>query len=68
MRVRRNYPYRGIADGLPTWLRRRYPNARYGGVELEVNQSVLTAGTRKRTWKLIAESLDALLGQHSAQR
>ena len=60
VRVRRNYPYRGIADGLPTWLRRRYPNGKYAGVELEINQAVLTAKTRKRTWHLVAESLDAL--------
>ena len=43
VRVRRNYPYRGIADGLPTWLRRRYPYVKYAGVELEVIKSVLTA-------------------------
>ena len=61
VRVRRNYPYRGIADGLPTWLRRRYTNREYAGVELEVNQSVLNARTRKRTWRLIAQSLDTLL-------
>lgn len=61
VRVRRNYPYRGIADGLPTWLRRRYPDEKYGGVELEVNQSVLTAKSRQRTARLIAESLEALL-------
>ena len=36
-RVRRNYPYRGAADGLPTWLRRRF-GAHYLGMELEVNQ------------------------------
>jgi len=61
VRVRRNYPYRGIADGLPTWLRRRYPNGKYGGAELEINQSVLTGRTRSRTSRLIAQSLDALL-------
>ena len=36
--VRRNYPYRGYADGLTTWLRKRYPDPAYAGIELEVNQ------------------------------
>jgi predicted N-formylglutamate amidohydrolase len=36
--VRRNYPYRGYADGLTTDLRRRHPHSHYAGIELEVNQ------------------------------
>ena len=36
--VRRNYPYRGSADGLTTHLRRRHPDGRYTGIEIEVNQ------------------------------
>lgn len=39
LRLRRNYPYRGIDDGLTTALRRRYPPEDYLGVELEVNQA-----------------------------
>ena len=37
--VRRNAPYRGAADGLPTALRRRHPDGDYLGIELEVNQA-----------------------------
>lgn len=40
--VRRNYPYRGAADGLTTSLRRCFPQARYLGVEVELNQALLT--------------------------
>lgn len=36
--VRRNYPYRGYADGLTTALRKHYPDPGYAGVEIEVNQ------------------------------
>ncbi len=36
--VRRNYPYRGTADGLTTFLRRRFPGEAYLGIELEINQ------------------------------
>ena len=38
LRVRRNQPYRGTADGLTTHLRRRFENRDYLGIELEVNQ------------------------------
>jgi predicted N-formylglutamate amidohydrolase len=37
-KVRRNYPYRGSADGFVTMLRRRFPTDRYLGIELELNQ------------------------------
>ena len=36
--VRRNYPYRGTSDGFTTYLRKRYGDDVYAGVELEVNQ------------------------------
>lgn len=39
LRVRRNYPYRGAADGLPTWLRRRF-GLDYLGLEVEVRQGL----------------------------
>lgn len=38
-RVRRNYPYRGAADGHTTALRKRFPKG-YLGVELELNQAL----------------------------
>ncbi|MCJ7629634.1 MAG: N-formylglutamate amidohydrolase [Longimicrobiales bacterium] len=40
-RVRLNQPYRGKADGFPTWLRKRCPPSRYLGIELEVNQGLI---------------------------
>ena len=36
--VRRNYPYRGRSDGLTRYLRTRYGDASYSGIELEINQ------------------------------
>jgi len=45
-RVRRNYPYRGTADGLVTILRRQLPQEDYLGIELEVNQAHLMADGR----------------------
>lgn len=50
LRVRRNYPYRGVADGLTTHLRRAIPGAVYAGIEIEINQSLLRAGW-PRLWR-----------------
>jgi predicted N-formylglutamate amidohydrolase len=59
LRVRRNYPYRGAADGLTTTLRRQFPPTRYLGLELEVNNALLTqAGNVHET---ITASLQAAL-------
>lgn len=44
LRIRRNYPYPGKADGLTTFLRRRFPADRYVGIELEINQRHVLAG------------------------
>ena len=51
--VRRNYPYRGTADGLVTTLRREFPPACYGGIELEINQRY-ALGPRTRWLGLLA--------------
>ena len=45
LRVRRNYPYRGVSDCLVTTLRRRFGVEQYLGIEIEVNQ-ILPAGER----------------------
>jgi predicted N-formylglutamate amidohydrolase len=63
LHVRRNYPYRGDADGLTTALRRRFPADRYIGIELETNQ-VLLAGAgppRRRVTQAITASLKEVL-------
>jgi predicted N-formylglutamate amidohydrolase len=68
LRVRRNYPYLGKADGLTTALRRRFPPERYLGIELEINQALLTGSPalRRRTVSALAASLDTLLNDCSA--
>ena len=40
--VRANYPYRGVSDGITSWLRRQYPDKSYAGIELEINQKMFT--------------------------
>ncbi len=60
LRIRRNYPYAGTADGLTAHLRRRFPAEAYLGIELEINQQQVYAGGRR--WKsLRALVIEALL-------
>ena len=60
--VRRNYPYRGAADGHTTALRRRFADRWYAGIELEVNQRwVLRPGWEKFKHQIFT-TLAALIG------
>lgn len=65
LRVRRNYPYRGASDGLTTSLRREFPPTAYLGIELEVNNALLTppapAPARRHVHRVITQSLHAAL-------
>jgi len=62
--VRRNYPYRGYADGLTTYLRKRFRDRDYAGVELEVNQKhPLGVPAKWRALrKLLVVTLDGVRG------
>jgi predicted N-formylglutamate amidohydrolase len=46
LRVRRNYPYAGKGDGLTAHLRRRFAPREYIGIELEINQAIVSAAGR----------------------
>ncbi|PKV75582.1 N-formylglutamate amidohydrolase [Pontibacter ramchanderi] len=58
--VRFNYPYLGIADGFPTYLRRKFKADEYIGIELEVNQKFAQEGGDR--WQhirsLLADTLE----------
>jgi len=43
--VRRNYPYLGRSDGFTSYLRKRFGDAAYVGIELEVNQKHVRNGS-----------------------
>ncbi|MHC1789290.1 N-formylglutamate amidohydrolase [Solidesulfovibrio sp.] len=62
--LRRNYPYRGVSDGLATALRRRF-GERYLGVELEVNQRFALGGeeTLASVSEHLADALARALGR-----
>ena len=61
--LRRNDPYRGAADGLTTGLRREHPEARYVGIEVEVNQRHVGEGGRFPAWvaDALGRSLESVL-------
>ncbi|HWB79428.1 MAG TPA: N-formylglutamate amidohydrolase [Nannocystaceae bacterium] len=62
LRVRMNYPYRGTSDGLSRWLRRAFPDRRYAGIELELNQALLDDPARWRAaTNVVLTSLRAAL-------
>jgi predicted N-formylglutamate amidohydrolase len=67
LRLRRNYPYAGRADGLTSYFRRSFgPNA-YVGVELEINQKHVKPGP---AWpelrKLVVVALRDVLATRSS--
>jgi predicted N-formylglutamate amidohydrolase len=41
MKIRMNYPYKGISDGITTSLRKKFDRNRYAGIEIEINQKLL---------------------------
>lgn len=57
--VRRNYPYRGIADGFIPALRGELPAGRYFGLEIEINQRATLGDHRhwRRLLRVIARSV-----------
>lgn len=53
LKVRRNYPYRGVSDGFTTFLRTQFNEARYLGIELEINQ----ARIRHASWPRVRQQV-----------
>jgi predicted N-formylglutamate amidohydrolase len=65
--LRMNWPYRGVADGFTTCLRRHLPATRYAGIEIEVNQRlVLAPGWRDRRAALVRAFSGVLASEASA--
>jgi len=59
LRLRHNYPYSGASDGLTTWLRKRHAEARYLGVEIELNQALVGS----RGWRAFQQNIAASLAE-----
>ncbi|MEZ4217582.1 MAG: N-formylglutamate amidohydrolase [Myxococcota bacterium] len=66
LRVRRNAPYRGVADGLATAMRRERPARRYVGLELELCQAWLARDPKRRLLvKAVELALRSVLAQNA---
>lgn len=61
LRVRRNYPYRGRSDGVTTWLRKKYTQAQYLGIEIELNQAFFISAEQMPSIDLAAVLSKAIL-------
>lgn len=61
LRIRRNQPYRGTADGLTTAFRKLYRPTRYLGIELEVSQRFPLGPAAD--WKRLRSDLCAALSE-----
>lgn len=57
LRVHRNQPYRGMADGHTTGLRRHFDEHVYAGLELEISQSLV----QRPAWASLSTTLSALV-------
>lgn len=55
LRVRRNYPYRGAADGHTSALRKRFDAREYVGLEIEFNQARLRTPAEARAFARLFE-------------
>ena len=64
LRIRRNYPYTGKSDGFTAYLRRRFTDKAYIGIELEINQKHVFKGGRH--WRdLRHRVVDSLLASQT---
>ena len=63
--VRRNYPYRGTADGLTTYLRKKFRGRKYLGIEIEINQKHVDATSVRwnRLRKQLIHSMELAIHQ-----
>jgi predicted N-formylglutamate amidohydrolase len=67
LKTRMNYPYAGTADGFTVVLRRRFPEERYLGIELEINQR--HAAVRGEHWREVRGAvIDAFRDAAAAMR
>ncbi|MGZ5244731.1 MAG: N-formylglutamate amidohydrolase, partial [Bacteroidia bacterium] len=54
--VKFNYPYLGTDDGFTTHLRKLFPDEKYAGVEIEINQKY-PLGSDDKAWKKLQKDI-----------
>ena len=58
LRIRFNYPYLGISDGFTSYLRKKFNQKNYVGIELEVNQKFLSDNIK---WEVVKDIISRTL-------
>jgi len=58
-KVRRNYPYKGMSDGVAAWLRKKFTPDCYCGIEIEVNQKHFYG--RDRIWNALLSRMPKII-------
>ncbi len=66
VRVRRNYPYTGTSDGFTAYLRKRFAEKVYAGIELEINQ--MQVAEASKAWRELRRQLLAALREALVSR
>lgn len=59
-RIRYNYPYRGTADGMTSYLRKHFSASTYLGIEIEVNQQHIIG--KDKLWRDLKSGLGNYIG------
>lgn len=57
LRVRRNYPYLGRSDGVTSWLRKKYTETQYLGIEIELNQASFISSKRVNLAAILSNAI-----------
>lgn len=60
LRIEFNEPYKGIDDGFTTYLRTRFSDEEYAGIEIEINQKIATGDELDKVIAALSASILAL--------
>jgi predicted N-formylglutamate amidohydrolase len=64
-RIVYNEPYKGVDDGLTTYLRTRFSDSKYRGIEIELNQGLVGTSAWPQVKTALTHSIDMLINQSS---
>ena len=65
LQCRFNEPYKGTDDGFTTYLRTKFPDEEYMGIEIEVNQRFVGTADMDRVMSALLSSLEKALNEES---
>ncbi|HTF20236.1 MAG TPA: N-formylglutamate amidohydrolase [Chryseolinea sp.] len=63
LRIKFNEPYKGTDDGFTTYLRTKFPDEEYLGIEIEINQRFVATPALADVMRTVLFSLNVVLGR-----